>query len=119
MAHCTYGAHHITVAQCPQGEQVSRFLSERQKPKQNTPKTKHNEWLEDPESGLPDPEYGTASSLLVVQYDVWFPDLLCRNTHELHPLVVRGFPFQLVVIPDLAVGGREKTVEGLTRFSFS
>ena len=58
-------------------------------------------------------EYGTASSLLVVKHDVWFPDLLCRDSHDLHPLVVRGFPFQLVVIPDLTKGGGEKTREGM------
>lgn len=53
-------------------------------------------------------ECGTAASLLVIKHDVWFPDLLCGDTHELHPLVVGGFPFQLVVIPDLVEGGRRQ-----------
>lgn len=52
-------------------------------------------------------EYGAASSLLVIKHNVWFPDLLCGDMHELHPLVVRGFPFQLVVIPDLVEEGGE------------
>lgn len=65
------------------------------------------------------PECGTASSLLVIKHNVRFPDLLRGDTYELHPLVVRGLPFQLVVVPNLVEGGREIEGSGRTSQAFS
>ena len=48
------------------------------------------------------------SPLLVIQHNVRLPDLLCRDTHELRPIILRGVPLQLVVIPNLQGAGRER-----------
>ena len=50
---------------------------------------------------------GPQGTLLVVEHNVWLPDLLCRDTHELGPVVVGWVPLQLVVVPDLGGGGGE------------
>lgn len=55
-------------------------------------------------------QWGPPSTLLVIQHNIWLPDLLCRDTHELRSIVVGGVPLQLVVIPDL--GGEGKEGEG-------
>lgn len=52
------------------------------------------------------PRGGGRPPLLVVQHDVWLPDLLCRDAHELRPVIVGRVPLQLVVVPDL--GGRQQ-----------
>lgn len=91
-----YGIQYITDTQSLQSEQANRSLLERSSGWRTQSTVRQTK------------ECGTAASLLVIKHDVWFPDLLCGDTHELHPLVVGGFPFQLVVIPDLVEGGRRQ-----------
>lgn len=102
----------ICGTQCPQSEQVNRSLLKGAKEGQ-TSNAVSGRKTQSP--ACQTKRVCDGQPLLVVKHDVWLPDLLCRNSHELHPLVVRGFPFQLVVIPDLAGGGREGRREGEAR----
>lgn len=62
--------------------------------------------------GLAPGGWGPPGTLLVVQYNVWLPDLLRRDAHELSPIIVGRVPLQLVVVPDLGEEA-EKDQRGL------